>query len=62
MAPGMVLNALWGHTDPAEIEKLRATHSGLLNEDVVDALLFMLTRPAHVTIRDLVLLPQNQDL
>jgi ribitol 2-dehydrogenase len=24
--------------------------------------LFMLTRPANVTIRDLVILPQNQDI
>ncbi len=62
IAPGMVLNALWGHTDPKEIEKRRAAHAGLLNEDVVDGLMFMLTRPAHVTIRDMVMLPQNQDL
>jgi ribitol 2-dehydrogenase len=27
-----------------------------------DAVLFMLTRPVNVTIRDLVMLPQNQDL
>lgn len=62
LAPGMVLNELWGLTDPAEIEARVAAHSGLRCEDVVDALLFMLTRPANVTVRDLVLLPQNQDL
>jgi ribitol 2-dehydrogenase len=62
LAPGMVLNELWGLTDPAEVEKRRAAHAGLLNEDVVDSLMFMLTRPPHVTIRDLVILPQNQDL
>ncbi len=62
LAPGMVLNELWGLTDPAEVEKRRAAHTGLLNEDVVDSLMFMLTRPPHVTIRDLVILPQNQDL
>jgi ribitol 2-dehydrogenase len=62
LAPGMVLNELWGLTDPAEIERRVKEHSGLRNDDVVDALHFMLTRPPNVTIRDLVLLPQNQDL
>ena len=62
LAPGMVLNELWGVTDEKEIERRVGEHAGLRSEDVVDALLFMLTRPAHVTIRDLVILPQNQDL
>jgi ribitol 2-dehydrogenase len=62
LAPGMVLNELWGLTDPEEIERRVEAHSGLRNDDVVDALRFMLTRPPHVTIRDLVILPQNQDL
>lgn len=62
LAPGMVLNELWGLTDPAEIEKRVAAHSGLRSEDVAEALHFMLTRPPHATVRDLVLLPQNQDL
>jgi ribitol 2-dehydrogenase len=62
LAPGMVLNELWGVTDPREIDRRVAEHGGLRSEDVADALLFMLTRPAHVTIRDLVILPQNQDL
>jgi ribitol 2-dehydrogenase len=62
LAPGMVLNELWGLTDPEEIDRRVASHSGLRSEDVAEALLFMLTRPANVTIRDLVMLPQNQDL
>ena len=62
LAPGMVLNELWGISDPAEIDRRVAAHGGLRSEDVAEALLFMLTRPAHVTIRDLVMLPQNQDL
>jgi ribitol 2-dehydrogenase len=62
LAPGMVLNELWGLSDSDEIERRIAEHSGLRNDDVVDALHFMLTRPPHVTIRDLVMLPQNQDL
>jgi ribitol 2-dehydrogenase len=62
LAPGMVLNELWGLTDPEEIERRVEAHSGLRNDDVIDALLFMLTRPPNVAIRDLVILPQNQDL
>ena len=62
LAPGMVLNELWGITDPAEIERRVAERGGLRSEDVAEALLFMLTRPPNVTIRDLVMLPQNQDI
>jgi ribitol 2-dehydrogenase len=62
LAPGMVLNELWGLTDPKEIERRVEAHSGLRNDDVVDALHFMLTRPPNVAIRDLVILPQGQDL
>jgi ribitol 2-dehydrogenase len=62
VAPGMVLNELWGITDPAVVRAKVAAREGLLSEDVAEAVLFMLTRPPHVTIRDLVILPQNQDL
>ena len=62
VAPGMVLNELWGFTDPAAIEAGVERREGLRSEDVAEAVLFMLTRPANVTIRDLVILPQNQDI
>jgi ribitol 2-dehydrogenase len=62
LAPGMVLNELWGYSDPAAIDRDVAAHKGLRSEDVAEAALFMLTRPSNVTIRDLVMLPQNQDL
>jgi ribitol 2-dehydrogenase len=62
LAPGTVLNELWGFHDPAEIEKKVAERAGLRSEDVADAAVFMLTRPANVTIRDLVMLPQALDL
>ena len=60
--PGVVLNELWGYTDPAAIEAKVESSEGLRSEDVADAVLYMLTRPANVTIRDLVILPQNQDI
>lgn len=62
LAPGMVLNELWGLHDPAEIDRQVAARSGLRSEDVAEAAVFMLTRPPNVTIRDLVMLPQAQDL
>lgn len=62
IAPGVVLNELWGYTDPAAIDAKVQTREGLRSEDVADAVLYMLTRPANVNIRDLVILPQNQDI
>jgi ribitol 2-dehydrogenase len=62
IAPGVVLNELWGYTDPAAIDAKVEAREGLRSEDVADAVLFMLTRPANVNIRDLVILPQNQDI
>jgi ribitol 2-dehydrogenase len=62
ICPGMVANELWGITDPAAIDKHVRERTALTSEDVVDGVVFMLTRPANVTIRDLVMFPANQDL
>jgi ribitol 2-dehydrogenase len=62
IAPGMVLNELWGMSDPEEIDPKIEDGTGLRSEDVADAILFILTRPNNVTIRDLVMLPRAQDL
>jgi ribitol 2-dehydrogenase len=62
VAPGMVLNELWGLTDRDQIDRKAARGTGLRDEDVAESVLFMLTRPPNVTIRDLVMLPTNQDL
>lgn len=62
IAPGMVANELWGYTDQSAIDEMVNKHAGLRSEDVAQAVLFMLSQPPHVTIRDLVMLPQNQDL
>lgn len=62
VSPGMVANELWGIDDPQEIERRVAERSSLRSEDVAEAVVFMLSQPPHVTIRDLVMLPQNQDL
>ena len=62
IAPGMVANELWGFTESAQIERQIASRASLRSEDVAQAVVFMLSQPPHVTIRDLVILPQNQDL
>ena len=60
LAPGAIANPLLGFHDPEEIRKVSAEEQKYLtSEDCAEALLFMLTRPPHVTIRDLVMLPQN---
>ena len=62
IAPGMVANELWGFTEPARIAEMVEKRASITSEDVAEAVLFMLSRPPHVTIRDLVMLPQNQDI
>jgi ribitol 2-dehydrogenase len=62
VAPGTVLNELWGITEESEIARRVAERTGVRSEDVADAVLYMLTRPPHVTIRDIVIMPQALDL
>lgn len=63
IAPGVVLNPLWGftHGSPEEAREIEA-RTGIRSADVADAVMFMLTRPPHVVIRDLVILPTGQDI
>lgn len=63
IAPGQVANELWGYSDRAQIDKLSLDdHEFLRSEDVARAVVFMLSQPPHVTIRNLVILPQRQDI
>lgn len=62
VAPGVVLNDLWQVTSADEIAAKVAAGDGVRSEDVAEAILFMLTRPRHVGIRDLVILPVNQEI
>jgi ribitol 2-dehydrogenase len=62
VAPGMVANELWGFYEQVQIDKIVAERGAIRSEDVADAVVFMLSQPPHVTIRDLVMLPQGQDL
>ncbi len=63
IAPGAVANELWGFDNQDDIDRVSLKEHGYLkSEDVAHAVAFMLSQPPHVTIRDLVMLPQNQDL
>ena len=62
VAPGVVLNDLWQVSDEDETAAGVAAGTGMRSEDVADAVGFMLSRPPHVTVRDLVLLPTNQPI
>ena len=62
IAPATVLTELWGYTDPGSIDKKVASREGLRSEDVAEAAGFMLRRPPHVAIRDVVMLPQALDI
>lgn len=62
VAPGVVLNDIWQATDAAAIQKGVDAGTGIRSEDVADSVHFMLTQPRHINIRDLVLLPINQEI
>jgi ribitol 2-dehydrogenase len=62
VAPGVVLNDLWAVTDEDHVAAGVAAGTGMRSEDVADAVSFMLSRPRHVSVRDLVLLPTNQQI
>ena len=59
LAPGPVANPMQRLYEPEEQKHaVEVAGSHLASEDCADAILFMLRRPPHVTIRDLVILPQ----
>ena len=60
--PGPVVTALVDDWPKEKLEAERAAGGLMEPDDVAQAVLFMLTRPRHVTIRDLVILPTSNDL
>lgn len=62
VAPGPVVTALLNDWPKAKLEDALAAGSLLQPKEVAEAVLFMLTRPRTVTIRDLVILPFSLDL
>src|SRR6218665_117777 len=62
IAPGVVLNELWGIDENSDTASRLTDATGIRSEDVADGVLFMLPRPRHVNIRDLVILPTSQEI
>jgi ribitol 2-dehydrogenase len=60
--PGPVVTALLDDWPKAKMEEALANGSLMQPKEVADAVLFMLTRPRTVTIRDLVILPLTVDI
>ncbi|MDR5782358.1 SDR family oxidoreductase [Caballeronia sp. LZ065] len=62
VAPGPVVTALLDDWPKAKMEEALAAGSLMQPKEVADAVLFMLSRPRNVTIRDLVILPTSVDI
>jgi ribitol 2-dehydrogenase len=62
IAPGPVLTALIKDWPKDKLDSELAAGGLMQPSEVAEAVLFMLTRPRNVTIRDLVILPQSNDL
>ncbi len=62
VAPGPVITALLADWDQERLAQMKAAGGLIEPKEVAEAVLFMLTRPRNVTIRDLVILPQAFDL
>ncbi|QFY63964.1 SDR family oxidoreductase (plasmid) [Rhizobium grahamii] len=60
--PGPVVTALLDDWPKAKMEEALANGSLMQPKEVAEAVLFMLSRPRNVTIRDLVILPNSVDL
>ena len=62
VAPGPVVTALLDDWPQAKMDEALASGSLMQPKEVADAVVFMLSRPRHVTIRDVVILPNSVDL
>ncbi len=62
ISPGPVITALLADWPPEKLQEARDSGSLLEAAEVAKVVLFMLTRPRGMTIRDVVMLPTNFDL
>jgi len=60
--PGPVVTALIKDWPQAKLDEALAAGALMEPKEVADCIIFMLTRPRNVTIRDLVILPNGTDL
>ncbi|WP_407169602.1 SDR family oxidoreductase [Bradyrhizobium sp. ORS 111] len=62
ISPGPVITTLLADWPAEKLEEAKAAGSLLEASEVADVVMFMLTRPRGMTIRDVVMLPTNFDL
>ncbi len=62
ISPGPVITGLLKDWSPEKLQEARDAGSLVEAEEIGQVILFMLTRPRHMTIRDVVMMPTNFDL
>ena len=62
VSPGPVISALLADWPEENLRKAKESGSLIEPAEVADAVIYMLTRPRNVTIRDMVILPSNFDI
>jgi len=62
VSPGPVVTALLGDWSEQKLNDAKQAGSLIEASEVADVVMFMLTRPRNVTIRDVVIMPTNFDL
>ncbi len=62
VSPGPVVTALLADWSEEKLQEARESGSLMEATEVAEVVMFMLTRPRNVTIRDVVMLPTNFDL
>ena len=56
----MVANELWGFNDAAAIDAKVGAGEALHSDDIAEAIVFMLTRPRHVAVNEILVRPTEQ--
>lgn len=62
VSPGPVISALLSDWPEEKLQEAKESGSLIETSEVADAIMFMLSRPRHVTIRDMIIMPSNFDL
>lgn len=62
VSPGPVVSALLADWPADRLQKAKDSGSLMEPTEVADAVMYMLTRPRNVTIRDMIVLPTNFDI
>jgi len=62
VSPGPVITALLDDWSEQKLENAKDAGSLIEASEIANVVMFMLTRPRHVTIRDVVVMPTNFDL